>query len=695
MKQFLAFAAVLAWAVPAMAGGSGGIIGGIIGGVVAAFFTGGLSLLFTAAAIAGGAAVGYAMGATLEMIINPPSFDMPDASNAQAEGQNAGALVNKQGTNQPIPVVYGQRKVGAIRVFVGTNGETNRFLYMACVFCEGEISSINRVYVDDTLVFTGSTQHGATHTATENNLFRNRFTFQVFHGQANQSHSTLLQEAPGWGADKPLQGLAYLAVKCEWPDIKSKEDSENNPWSGLPSISVEMQGRRISTPSNFGIAYAGLSYAQRRSFANHFTSTAFSNNPVDCLLDYLRNPIYGKGLTDDQIDFHSFYANRVRWTIGQDGNELASRQLHLTNAVVFTDRSIMDNIKTFLLNMRSSLVYQDGRYRLVVVDNGNDTSIYGVASSSVITINEDDIIDGIRVDAESASDKYNRVVISFMGNTDGEGNRTFEPIEYTFPEPNSSLESQFLAQDSDRLVETRITLEHITDSTTAGKLAQLICDRSRTKGKTVTFQATARLFQLEVGDVVTLNYSSLSISGKFRVKNIVQNADFTFQIILEEHEDVTYAFNPRPITVRGYTSTVLGSATQPPGAVVQPTQPSQQQDLLPQITEQVSMGGNVIRVGYVNVANSDITGIDAFVRRAGVDQNYQWYQGFGNFSGQPGVEGYGELRLPVNYGTTDVVYQVIYKYSYSYGQRYSAATVPYELASRPSVQGVAVNGVNF
>jgi hypothetical protein len=270
-----------------------------------------------------------------------------------------------------------------------------------------------------------------------------------------------------------------------------------------------------------------------------------------------------------------------------------------------------------------------------------------------------------------------------MGNTDGEGNRTYEPIEYTFPEPNSSKASQFLAQDGDRLVETRITMEHITDATTAGKLAQLICDRARTKGKTVTFQGTSRLFQLEVGDVVTLNYSSLSISGKFRVKNIVQNADFTFQIILEEHEDVTYAFNPKPITVKGYTSAVLGSPIQPPGAVIIPTQPSYTQDITPIILEQVSLGGNVIRVIYQNVPNSDITGIDAFIRRAGSGQNYQWYQGFGHFAGLAGTSSGNDLMLPVNYSTSPVVYEVIYKYSYNYGQQYSAATVPYELSSQP------------
>lgn len=576
MKKLLGALALLTFAAPALAGGGGGIIGGIIGGVVAAFFTGGLSLLWTAAAIVGGAAVGYAVGATVEMIINPPSFDMPDASNAQAESQNAGVLINKQGTNIAVPVVYGQRKIGAIRVFVATNGETNKYLYMACVLSEGEIEDITKVFIDDTLVWQGNTSHGSTYTTTETNNFKGRFTFQAFHGTSTQGYSSLLNEAPGWGTDKTLKGLSYLACKCEWPKVESNTDAQNNPWTGVPNITVEMRGKRVMYPSNLGYDISGLSYEQRRDFENPFGAYGYSNHPVDCFLDYLRNPIYGKDLSDSQIDWHSFYAARIRWDKGSDGSALPANKLHRTNGIIFTDRSIMDNVKTFLLNMRSALVYQDGRYRLVPVDNGSDTSIYSNSSSSVMTINEDDIIDGIRIQAESAEEKYNRVVVTYMGNKDGSGLMTYEPLEYTYPEPFSALESQYQAADGYRIVETRITLEHITDLTTAAKVAQIILDRARNKGKTVTFQGNARLFQLEVGDIVTLQYSSLAINSKYRVKNIVQNADFTFQLTLEEHEDTVYAYNPTPKVVKGYKSNSLGE-----GGIVDIVLPTKPSTLIP------------------------------------------------------------------------------------------------------------------
>lgn len=566
LRLILAVALALAPGL-AFAGGGGGIVGAIVGvvGVVLAPFTAGLSLGMTVAAIAGAAAVGYMIGATVEMIINPPSFDMPDASNAQAEQQNTGVTVNKQGTNLAIPVVYGLRKVGGQRVFMGTNGSENKYLYIALVLSEGEINAIKKIWIDDTLVWTGTSVHATQYTANTGGKFQNYFTFVTYHGTNNQTASALLKEASGWGDDKTLTGLAYLACRCEWPKITTNDEAKQNPWQGLPNIVVEMEGKKVYSPAVLTYNYDGLTYAQRRNFSNYFNTYGYSDHPVDCILDYLRNEIYGKGLADTQIDWHSFYRERVRWSKDQNGLALAQDKQHKTNAIVFTDRTVMDNVKTFLLNMRSSLVYQDGCYRLVVVDNGNASSIYGVASTVALTINEDDIIGGIKVEAESGENKFNRVVVSYMGAIDGEGNKTYEPAEYTWPEPDSALEYQYLVQDNNRVVENKITLEHVTDVTTAAKLAQIILDRSRNKGKTISFQGTARLFQLEVGDVVTLDYDSLSINGKFRVKNIVQNADFTFHVTLEEHDDVTYAYNPKPRTVKQYKEFTLGTANPGPG----------------------------------------------------------------------------------------------------------------------------------
>jgi hypothetical protein len=483
-------------------------------------------------------------------IFSPPSYDMPSASAEAAASQNGGALLNKQGTDNPIPVIYGVRKVGGTRVFAATNGTSNSNLYIALVLCEGEINSIKKIYIEDTLVWEGTSTTGTAYSANTSN-FKNYFNFETWHGNANQTASTLLSEAPGWGAAYKLSGLAYLACKCIYPDVKSNDDAKNNPWSGFPNITVELEGKQVKYPSNLGITYSGLSYTARQNFSNYFTTTGYSNNPVDCLLEYLRNTTYGKGLSDTQIDWHSFYTARVKWTKDQNGNTLADNKTHKTNGIIFTDRTVMENVKTFLLNMRSALVYQDGRYRLVVVDNASDTSIYYATSTSVMTITEDDILNGIRIGVESGDSKFNRVTITYMGGSQVVGGttiNTYEPLDYVFPQ-EGTLKDLYLTQDNNRVVETKITLEHITDATTAAKMAQILCDRSRYRGKTISFQGTARLFQLEVGDVITITYQSLSINGQYRVKDIIQNADFTFNITVEEHTDAVYAYNPNTVVV--------------------------------------------------------------------------------------------------------------------------------------------------
>ena len=544
--------------------GMWGWIGAVIG-VVAAVFTGGASLLVTAAMVAGGAAVGYMVGTTIDMILNPPSFDMPNTSNAAADAANNGVTVNKQGTNLSIPVVYGTRRLGGLRVFVSTNGSENKYLYMALVLAEGEINAIKKIYIDDALVWEGTTVHQTTYTpnvasSTIGGKYKNYFTFQANHGTTTQTAAPLLLEATGWGANKKLSGLAYLAVKCEWPLIKTNDDAKANPWKGLPNIVVELQGRIVKTSTNNAVSYKNLSYENRQSFSNYFTTSAFSDHPVECILDYLTNSTFGKGLASTEIDWHSFYMAKQKWATDQSNStsQIGTNVQHRTNAIIFTERTVMENIKTILLNMRSSLVYQDGKYRLVTADNNDQSSVYAVNSVSVMTVDEDDIIGGIRIEAESAEQKYNRIIVSYMGGFDGDNNITYEPAEYTWPEVDSALDAKYLAEDGGRRVETKITLEHVTNVTTASKIAQILLEKSRNRGKIVTFQGTARMFQLEVGDIITLSYDSLTISGKYRVKNINQNSDFTFQITLEEHDDVTYAYNPWPKQVKPYKRYYVG-----------------------------------------------------------------------------------------------------------------------------------------
>ena len=79
-----------------------------------------------------------------------PQPEIPEFGDDFAEQQAQGILVNKFRANASIPVVYGTRKVGGNVVFLETSGTDNQYLYMALVLSEGEINSVETLFVTKT-----------------------------------------------------------------------------------------------------------------------------------------------------------------------------------------------------------------------------------------------------------------------------------------------------------------------------------------------------------------------------------------------------------------------------------------------------------------------------------------------------------------------------------------------------------------
>lgn len=512
-------------------GGATNIVTAIVGAVVG-FFVGGP----IGAAI--GFAAGFASGELINAIINP-GFDVPNFGDTNSSiNQNDGIQVNKQGTNINIPVVYGRRRIGGTRVFVSTEGATNEYLHIVLVLCEGEINRVTEIFVDDLPAWSGSSTHAGRFSANQGK-FQGLMDFEILHGTADQSAAPLTLGVGGWGTEHRLRGLAYISFRLKWLKIEKNEDRDASPWNGLPNITCVVEGRKIANATTFADSIS-------RGTAYSAETQVYNTNPVNCLLDYLRNPIYGKGLTNDKINFQSFRTEASRWLLLSDGTTAATGdQLHECNGVLFTDRSIMDNTKALLFNMRAALPYQDGRFSVRVEDNRQDTSTYGTASTPVMTVGEDAIIGSINLESENVSGKYNSVTVTYMGGRQG-NILTNESVEYTFPEADTALETQYLTEDNNRVNEFKFSLEHVTQDSIARKYAQVALNKSRFRGKIVTFTGDASLHQLQVNDVFTLNYTGLGIDGKFRVKSIQFNADYTFSIVAEEHNDLVYGGNVQP-----------------------------------------------------------------------------------------------------------------------------------------------------
>jgi hypothetical protein len=210
-----------------------------------------------------------------------PIPEIPDFDTPQEE---KGVLINKQSNNAQIPVIYGRRQVGVTRVFLETSGSDNKYLYMACVLCEGEIEAVDEIYVDDKLViFDGELTHGTVRNVSGGDqVFYKGSSYiqaQAFFGTNDQVASSVLTPSTNWTDNHRLRGVAYVAFRFEW---------NQDMFSSIPQIKVTLKGKKIYDPRD--------------------ATTKYSANSALVLLDYLRNTRYGKGLPNDafESDFASF-----------------------------------------------------------------------------------------------------------------------------------------------------------------------------------------------------------------------------------------------------------------------------------------------------------------------------------------------------------------------------------------------------
>ena len=286
-----------------------GFIAPIIGAVATALGIGTVAatIVTVVAAVAVVAAVGYAVQAMT------PSFDVPDYSTNTADGAesvNTGILVNKVGTNKPIPVVYGYRRVGGNRVYVSTDGTNNEDLYIAMVFCEGEINAFKKLIIDDKLVAEGS----SLTNEIDNNIYNKegRLVYELQRGASGQTPPSFFTSgAPGWTSNHKLSGLAVGYFKCKWirpnidqPAADQQTTADENPFGGIPKIQVEVEGKKVPNANSF---------TDSSTTAYSSMTLAYSRNPADHMLDYLMNPTYGRGLDHTRIGFTSFSTAKTKF----------------------------------------------------------------------------------------------------------------------------------------------------------------------------------------------------------------------------------------------------------------------------------------------------------------------------------------------------------------------------------------------
>jgi len=449
--------------------------------------------------------------------------DVPDFGTNDFEETEKGILINKQSNNASLPIVYGERLIGGTRVFIETSGTDNEFLFVALALCEGEINSIEEIRVDDKVVtfdgaLTDNTQRSVA--SSDSNFFKadpnvegssaeSTITIEPHFGTDGQSASSLLSSLSSWGSNHKLSGVCYLALKFKWnPDV----------FGGVPQVQAKIKGRKVVTLAS-----------------NLSEQTAsFSTNPAFCLLDYLRNERYGKGIATADINLQSFYdASQVCVTQVTPFSGGSDINLFDCNAVLDTSKKVIDNVRDILKGCRGYMPYVQGKYKLIIETTG----------TASVSLDEDDIIGGYSLASPTKNSKYNRVIATFI-NPD----RNFQADQITFPPtddsslPSADQHATMKTADGGFLLEGRFDFKTLTSPYQAEEMAEIILRRSR-ESLGLSLTCSFKAYELHIGDIVNISLSSLGFTNKaFRVLEMVFNENYEVTLQLVEHQDSFYTF---------------------------------------------------------------------------------------------------------------------------------------------------------
>jgi hypothetical protein len=453
-----------------------------------------------------------------------PIPDIPDFGAGDFDEIEKGILLNKQSNDASIPVIYGERLVGGTRVFLDSGGgTTNQYLYMAIVMAEGEINSIEEIRIDDKAVTWASSLSDGTEVevnSSDANFYKadpnvegssaeSLIRVEPHFGTDGQSASGILSALSNWGANHKLSGLCYLALRFKW---------NQDAFTGIPRVQAKIKGKKVKT-------YNGSLVEQ---------SASYSVNPAWCLLDYLTNERYGKGLAISSIDLQSFYdASLVCETQVTPYSGGSDINIFDTNAVIDTSRKIIENVRELVKGCRGYLPYSSGKYSLVIETTG----------TASITLTEDDILNGYNLSSPSKNERYNRCIVSFV-NPD----RNFQVDEVQFPPiddsglPSADQHATMKNADGGILLEGRFDFKTITSPYQAEEMAEIILRRSR-ESLTLSLNVSFDAYDLAIGEIVNITHSSLGFSAKpFRIIEITFNEDYTIGLSLVEYQASHYTW---------------------------------------------------------------------------------------------------------------------------------------------------------
>lgn len=443
----------------------------------------------TAAAIEAGIVVAGSLGATaiftgtmmaVSMVTNAlMGVNKYEAPQVDTESFDSGILLNKAGSSEPIPVVYGSRRVGMTRVFLEATGDSNEYLHYVGVLGEGPISAINTVYLND--------------IPSTDPKFSGYVDIYKHLGADDQlADSNLMAACSSWTQYHRLRGVAYIYVRLKYDkDVFA---------GGLPKFTADVDGRLVYDPRD--------------------EQTKFSRNPALCIRDYLTNNRYGRGIPEAMIDDtdSAASANYCDEDVVVGG---VTQDRYTCDGLINVDDSSLSNTQKMISSCRGMLIFSGGLYKLLI----------DKPESATFAFTEDNITGSWTISLGTKKNMFNRMRARF-----------YNPAR-SWQEDIAPVDSEALrALDNGLVLEKQIDLPFTANISTAKQITTINLNQSRQQ-IACQFSAFIEGLRCEVGRVVTITHGTPGWSGKkFRICNMALKNNDEVNVTVREYADSVYDF---------------------------------------------------------------------------------------------------------------------------------------------------------
>jgi hypothetical protein len=411
--------------------------------------------------------------------------DLGSAADFEAQGAQ-GIMVNKTGSSNDIPVIYGETRTGGARVFAETSGTDNLYIHLAFAISEGEINKCSEIFFDGisagTTSTTGSSDHGNWSIASP---WSGKVQMYFRPGTDGQTEISQLGDLKGsWSPH--FKGIAYAYLRLEYD-----EDVWKN---GLPDITFNVQGKKVRDPNSLG-------------------TVEFSDNPAWCILDYLTNTRYGKGLVDADLDIASFE------TAGEYCQPTGGAKRFECRGNLITKGTLHANLMDLLSSCRGYIAFGN-KYRLVI----------DKASSEIpFEITDANTIGNVEYMLADKSTMFNKMTAKYLDqNTEYKDNiKTVSSSTLKGYDNGLDLELEMsLPFTKTTSIVTQILTEEINQSRQA---------------HTISLNCTVDAINLQVGDLVNVTNETFGITQKtFRVLSTMIETNNELTLVLSEYDEHVY-----------------------------------------------------------------------------------------------------------------------------------------------------------